>query len=214
MSTARPRPALPSSRAEVRTRTSPARLTEIPCSRRRSSNAASSSDAIGSRPPTSRYAVELPDARQPRGRVATAPAQYAGRQPVLAVELDQPRDRDSPVGEVIELPRQPVGRRARVRVGARDQPLLASELEQAVGGRVHSCLASRARARTGTLDQRQLQPQGLGGLPGGEVGLVGAAVEHYDRLEAARCDSLRRERLEAAGDVVLLVARGDHDYGG
>ena len=89
--------------------------------------------------------------------------------------------------------------------------MVAPEFDQAGRSRLHPCAASRARADGGAFDQCQLEPERPGGVPGGPVGFVGAAVQHQDRLEAAGYDGLRRERLEAAGDVVLLIARGDHD---
>ena len=91
--------------------------------------------------------------------------------------------------------------------------MVASELEQAARSRVHPGPASRTRAGGGALDQCQLEPERPGGVPGGPVGFVGAAVQHQDRLEAAGCDGLRRERLEATADVVFLIARRDHDDG-
>ena len=114
---------------------------------------------------------------------------------------------------MVELPRQPVRYGPRVGVRAGDQTLVASQLEQAARSRVHPRSASRTGAGSGTFDQRQLEPQRLGGAPGDPAGFVGAAVQYHDRLEAAGWDRLRRKRLQAAGDVVLLVARGDHDDG-
>ena len=186
----------------------------------------------GSRPPTSRYTargdrqrragevmmrgtrVELPRRALSRALgVALVAAADPGRQlGRLVVELDQPGDRAAPSARcdraAAPASRARAASRRRCRRSARGRPSSRRRLAAAsIPGR----RAAPAPA-AGPSISVSWSPSAWAALPGGARPVSSVQrVEHEDRLEAAGCDRLRRERLQAPGDVVLLVARGDHD---
>ena len=133
----------------------------------------------------------------------------------LAVEVDRAADRVRAAGDEVELRAQPVGRDDAVGVRRGDEAAAATGREQRAGREVHAELAREADALAPALQRAQAQPRMRGdGLRRHLLRRVGARVEHEQDLVGGRIDAgLRRERREAGGDRLLLVARGHDDAG-
>ena len=111
-----------------------------------------------------------------------------------------------------QLTSQPIRIRTRIRVGARDQPILEPPREEPRRGEVHPNTPRRAGATPRPINQGQLQPPRFPHLLGDARRGIDAGVDDDDRLERLARNSLGRQCRQTCGDVLFLVAsRNDND---
>ena len=154
----------------------------------------------------------LSDLGQPARSVGFAAPQDGGREGRAgAIELDQAGDHARPASDMVELSRQPVGRRRRVRVGRGDQSIDGAQRCEPVSRGVHPEPSCGSRTAAGAGHDREQKSKPLRRRSRDDGGLVAAGVGDDDRLERVSGNGLARERLQAGDDRLLLVVRRHDD---
>jgi hypothetical protein len=154
------------------------------------------------------------DSRQPPSRIVLAPPYHRLREAhdIIRIQVDQTRDHRGATRQMRQLSSQPVLGRRRVGVGGGDQAVRVSQRFEPVGRGIHAQAPRRSRARTRALQDGERKAQAPSGRACHGLGLVAAGVGDENRLEPRGADGLMRERGQARGDAVSLVASGDDHH--